>query len=196
MRVRVASLESNISLYSDYMKNLHNELDKMAANRAEIISYYEALEREDYVPSQLNLLHRRRDDLTIRAQQAGVISRIRREPGEVLQEGERVVDILTDRPPRVLAFMNESDIRPVKVGDILDAQSTVGGPRFKVRVQALSPNFIALEDRASPIPDRLVRGRRLELVPVEEVKLTPGSSMVVFLPAETRIKSFWGGDDQ
>ena len=35
-----------------------------------------------------------------------------------------------------------------------------------------------------------------ELIPLEKVKLTPGESMVVYLPTTTRIRAFWRGNDK
>lgn len=190
-RLEVATLENRILLYSDFKRNVEQELERLkeAENRAS--AFHAVSNGPELESSRITVLQRRRDNLSLRAQRAGVISRVRREPGEVVQAGERVVDILIDRPRRILAFMNETDTRPIATGDIVDARLATGGNSFKAQLVALSPNIIALEDRASPLPQGLVRGRRLELVPLEPVDLTPGAGIIISLPTRTRMEVFW-----
>lgn len=194
LRARITSLKGVIDLYTRFHADLERELQGLEALREKSLAYpFQAGDSSAEV-SELNLLRRRRDEMTLRARQGGVVSQVRREPGEVIRAGDAVVDIIIDRPARIIAFMNEVDTRPVSVGDILEVEPAIGGERFKARLEVVSPNLISLEDRASPLPQRLVRGRRLELVPLGEVSLTPGASMIVFLSHKARLQSFMGGE--
>jgi len=132
--------------------------------------------------SRLNLLQQEIDNTCLRAQQAGIVADIRREPGEIVDEGQRVLDIITNKDPKLIAFMDETDTRPISLGDVVEVEQPVDRVRFQARVAAISPNVISLPDRASPIPNRVVRCRRIELEPVEDVDLTPGAAIVVYLP--------------
>lgn len=196
VRAEAASLRHLIDYYAQYKHDLQSELANLQKAHEEVFGSQAFQASEGYGSSQLTLLRRQREQLTLEAPHPGIVSLINREPGEVIRAGDPVVEIIIDRDPRIIAFMNETDVRPIAVGDVVNVESVVGGIRFEAQVQTMSPNIVAVADRASPLPQRMVRGRRLELIPIDDVDLTPGASMKVILPTKARIKAFFGGPAQ
>jgi multidrug resistance efflux pump len=192
-KARVVVLEDRLELYPEFMEKLKIELLELDVLRETAVSMNEPGQIDLMGSSRLELLRQRRDTHFLRATQDGTVTRVRRQLGEVIETGEQVVQ---RKPSRILAFMDEADTRPITVGDIVEVEPGVGGERIQAKVISISPNVLALPDRASPIPDRVVRGRRLELEPMESLDLAPGASVVVILPREqmlwTSLLGGWG----
>ncbi|MEX0331995.1 MAG: HlyD family secretion protein [Puniceicoccaceae bacterium] len=184
----VASRNQRLIHYAEAIEELEAELVNLNDLRSAVLAQYEPVNGDDAIPSRLQLLEQRRQDHILRASESGTVSRIRRQPGEVIDAGQRILDIITRQPPRILAFMDETDTRPISIGEVIDVEPAVGGNRFRAEITGISPQIIAVPDRASPIPNQVVRGRRLELIPVEPMDLPPGTSLVILLP---RGEMFW-----
>tara|TARA_B110000037_G_C17023497_1_gene466327 strand:+ start:65 stop:1114 length:1050 start_codon:yes stop_codon:yes gene_type:complete len=178
---RYEALKERIKLYPSQIKEINIERNQFSNLRSRIFS-----EPSTSSLSTFKLLLQEKENLTLRANQAGIVSQIKSRPGDVIRAGDTVVRIVTERQTKILAFMNESDTRSADVGDIVQAHPAIGGERFDVKVTAVSPNILALPDRASPIPNHVVRGRRIELIPLEPVTLSPGASIIIILP-QTRL---------
>mgnify|MGYP000129704649 CR=1 FL=1 len=191
IRARVAVLRQRLDYYPQFEREVRRDLAELEHLRETVLPP----EGRDLNQSgRLQVMNQRRAAHFLKAGNAGIVSEIRRQPGEVVETGQTVVQIITRQPARILAFMNESDTRPIAVGDVVEMEPAIGGERIEARIVSISPNVQALADRASPIPNRVVRGRRLELVPVEDFDLPPGSSVVVYLPRKEMLwNSLFGG---
>ncbi len=123
----------------------------------------------------------RREELVLRARSEGVVARVHAQPGSVVAAGSPVVTLLLDTPARVLAFLPEWEPQEIAVGQVLHIARAGGGSLLQGRVAAISPDVAALPARASPVPNRTVRGRRFivdvdhpapDLIPGEAVYLS------------------------
>lgn len=192
-RARLAVLQERIELYPTFLTSLKRQLEELEQLRQETLGG-DAGGQAKFTENQLQLLEQRRARHFLKAGQSGIVAEVRQQPGEVVERGEGIIEIITEQPPRILAFMNEADTRPIAVGHIVEVEPAIGGPRFPAEVVTISPNVLSLPDRASPIPNRVVRGRRLELVPLEAPQLAPGTSVVVLLPRQEMLwTSLFGG---
>jgi HlyD family secretion protein len=189
--VELALLKQRRQAYPDMIDALEEQLANLTDLKDRVLSPAS----QDGSSAVLRLLEQRREEALLRAHRDGVVSQIRYQAGEVVDAGESLLTIVSrEEPVRILAFMNESDTRPIAIGDAVEIGLATGGRRLAARVVNISPNVLALADRASPIPNRVVRGRRLELVPEESVDLDPGSSVIVYLPrGEMLWRSLFGG---
>lgn len=192
-RVRLAVLEERLALYPTFIVSLERQLDELDELRTDALGA-DYPDSSDHLQGQMQLLQERRKRHFLKAGQSGIAAEVLRQPGEVIETGERIVEIITRQEPRILAFMSESDTRPIALGDRVMVEPVIGGERIESEVVGISPNVLSLPDRASPIPNRVVRGRRLILVPKTSTGLPPGSSVVVLLPRrEMFITSLFGG---
>ena len=192
LKARIAVLEERMRMYPDFITALEQQGEQLVQLRSDVLG--SSQEGTEAMKGQLQLLEQRRQRYYLRAGQPGIVAEVRRQPGEVVETGERVIEIITRQSPRILAFMDEADTRPIAVGDIIEVEPAIGGLRLEAEVVAISPNVLTLPDRASPIPNRIVRGRRIELMPLEGVDLAPCSSIVVLLPRQEMLwTSLFGG---
>jgi len=130
----------------------------------------------------LGMLKLRQETYTLRALRDGVVSRIIKEPGEVVQAGEAVMTIVYDGVSSVTGFLPEFRARELTVGD---RAYLTRAARFSRAVPAvvthLGPEILALPGRVSPIPGRTLRGRRVVLEPRVEHGFLPGETVSIHI---------------
>ena len=130
--------------------------------------------------NRLGLLRQRRDLYVLRARQNGIISRIEKEPGEVVQAGEPILSLVVEGSQFIIGFLPESNAYDVEVGQAVMLRSPVGRRQeVPATVTALGPEILALPGRVSPLPGQTARGRRIILVPENPGAFLPGESVSI-----------------
>lgn len=132
--------------------------------------------------NRIGLLKQRRNLYVLRAQQDGIISRIEKEPGEVVQAGEPILSLVVEGSQFVIGFLPEWDAYNVEVGRKVVLRSPVGRRReVPATVTALGPEILALPGRISPVPGQTMRGRRIILEPEDPDAFLPGESVSIHM---------------
>lgn len=175
VRARAAALEQSCRLFPDLLAEIERELVALRTPEA-------AAARASSAQSTLALLEWRREQATFTAPVDGTVAQVFHRPGEVVTADTPILQILPAGTSRIVAFWPEGSGFTCAPGDELEMRVVETGELLRGRVVALSPDVVAVPDRASPLPDRLVRGRRVYLEPLQPCALPPGASVAVRPP--------------
>ena len=194
LRARQQSLSRALELYPGVIRNLEAELELAKRRRETVKAWFSAdgnlvptdaqpeSEKDPELIQQLGLLHLRRDSYKLTARSDGVVSRILFKPGDVVPNGDPVVTIVVKGAQEVLGFLPESNIRNVQIGATAYLSRTTGrGMVVPARVTALTPEIVALPNRANPFPGMNFRGRQVILTPLAENDFIPGEGVTIDL---------------
>ncbi|MEI6655274.1 MAG: HlyD family efflux transporter periplasmic adaptor subunit [Verrucomicrobiota bacterium] len=121
-----------------------------------------------------------RENHTLRAASAGSIWLINFQEGEVVAAGATVVEIIKHVAPTVEAFVPETLTIQVTVGQEFRV-STLTAPNqyYRATLTAITPQVVGQIDKANIMVNRVIRGRRLLLTPIEKSTLLPGESVMI-----------------
>jgi len=131
---------------------------------------------------QQRLLQMRFDGYSLRAPRDGTISRVFKQPGEVVAAGEAILHLVAGGNGRIIGFLPEWQARDVSVGDEGYVKSAKeASRRIRATVTVVGPSIIALPGRVSLIRGQAIRGKRLVLTPEEDHGLIPGETVSIRL---------------
>jgi hypothetical protein len=117
---------------------------------------------------------------TLRAQAAGIVSRIYHSPGDVVQGGDPVLSSVIEEAPMVVGFLSEHNARDVTAGMAAFLTPVSGrGSVIRAEVISLTPEVFALPGRMNPIPTQAYRGRRVVIKPEDGCALLPGEEVQI-----------------
>lgn len=184
---RESVLRETMNLMPNHIKALAADVDRAREQKASALARMNEMGASKTNASEaqgeaLKLLNIRRDSYTLRAQQAGVVAQIDRQPGEVVEPGGTIASLLIQGPVRVVGFLPESDLSAVAVGTPANIYPTVSMRKTGVipgRVIQISPAVYSLPERASPIRGQIVRGRRVVIKLDQETNLIPGETVSI-----------------
>jgi multidrug resistance efflux pump len=132
--------------------------------------------------SELGLLQLRRNAYTLRAREAGIVSQIYSEPGDVVQGGTPLMTVVSKRVGQITGCLPESNARHVAVGmTVYLAHAVESGAVVRGRIVALTPEILALPNRVNPSPNQGLRGRRVIILPEEGHDFLPGEGVSIEL---------------
>lgn len=142
-----------------------------------------AADPESAGAAQFGLLLKRKEACTLKAIKGGYIADVLHQPGEVLSAGLPVATIIVDESPRIFGFIIDTSGIAVEIGQEVKISNTLDGKvGFTGKVIAISPYIKNLPDRSSPLPNRMVRGREIIIMPDENAtNLVPGQSVLIYL---------------
>jgi multidrug resistance efflux pump len=200
LRVQRQALARAVELHPDTVSFLEQQVEETEALRrdAETTFGVETPVESGEAPttgSRLGLLKQRRDMYILRAGQSGTISRIEKEPGEVVQAGEPILSLVVARSQFVIGFLPESNAHDLEVGRKVVLRSPLGDRReIPATVNSLGPEILALPGRVSPVPGQTMRGRRIVILPKHPDAFLPGESVSIHI-AEPWWKELWQDKD-
>ena len=116
----------------------------------------------------------------LKASRAGVVSRVLRQPGDVVVAGEPLVRVASANSLYITGFLMQRRFEGLEVGDKLRVtRGTAGNPvRLTAQVEAIDPEVMDLLDPFNPAPRFPVRGRRVRLRVLEQNNtLVPGETV-------------------
>lgn len=127
-----------------------------------------------------------RNGYTLRATNAGIVSRIEHSPGDVIPAGEPILRIVAESPQRVIGFLPEVHLGDVNVGDKGTVWRQTGDARgIESSVDSIAPEIEALPGRVSPIRGEPLRGRRIVLRLEGKHNLIPGETVRIQFARES-----------
>lgn len=132
------------------------------------------------IAGNIRLLDLRIQNCTLRAQAAGVVSRIYHSAGNIVQGGDPVVSVVIDGKPSVVGFLSEYNARDVSTGMSAYLSPVSGhGAFFRAKVVALTPEVFSQPGRVNPVPSQQSRGRRVVFEPEPGCNLLPGEEVQI-----------------
>jgi len=176
VKARRQALKQSVDLYPAMITELEQNLAQARERLQELNESMNA----DTGYGRLGLLELRRKSYSLRAYADGIVSRIYYRPGDMVQGGRTILTIVGEKVQRIVGYLPESSARDVSVGMTAYVSSS-SDPRSVVvaKVIAVTPDVLTLPNRVSPVPQRVLRGRRVILVPESEHQLLPGESVVI-----------------
>ncbi len=178
LRPKAQALEQSVAGYAPLIEALERQRDQASADLAEVQKLLSSTRAEGSPVDPIMLSMQAaadtcrqaatQDPAVLRAARAGIVSRVLRQPGDVVTAGEPVV--------RVTA----GQLQDVAVGDTLRVMRAADGGQevMTARVELIEPEVMDLLDPFNPAPRFPVRGRRVRLrVQDETDSLVPGETV-------------------
>jgi len=193
-RARQQALQQAVELYPEMIEEMKSDLEVARARSVVMdLSFGEAPVSGGASPpmdegvlgfevsrSQFGLLRLRKESYSLYAHQDGTVSRVYHRPGDVVPGGEPVLTVVGKKARNVVGFLPEANARDVEVGMTAYVTSASDpGPVVPARVVAITPEILTLPTRISPVPNRILRGRRVIMIPEGEHNLFPGESVTI-----------------
>ena len=123
-----------------------------------------------------------KDPAVLRASRSGIVSRVVRQPGDVVVAGEPVVRVASSSSLYITGLLIQRQLDGLSVGDKLRVtRATDGRPApLTAQVEAIEPEVMDLLDPYNPAPRYPVRGRRVRLRVLDENNtLVPGETVTL-----------------
>ncbi|CAN5258611.1 hypothetical protein BH23VER1_BH23VER1_18680 [soil metagenome] len=129
----------------------------------------------------LELLRQQREQMSLRAVKGGKVFLVERSPGEVAAAGMPVVRIVGE-PTEISSFLPQEHLYDVRVGDsVWVSPSYDRHTSYPSTITTISPRILNTPDAASPLPNKMLRGREVVVALPEEVDFLPGQTVIVHL---------------
>lgn len=122
------------------------------------------------------------DPSVLRASRTGIVSRIFRQPGDVVVAGEPVIRIASSDAIYITGLLTQRHVSELSLNDKLRIKRTVAGdsPPLTAQVELIEPEVMDLLDPFNPAPRFPVRGRRVRLRILEANNtLVPGEAVTL-----------------
>jgi len=123
------------------------------------------------------------DPSVLRATRSGVVSRVLRQPGDVVAGGEPVVRVAASSALYITGMLTQRQLQNLKVGDTLAVTrtaSTVRRAPLRAQVEMIEPEVMDLLDPFNPVPRFPLRGRRVRMRVLDENNgLVPGETVTL-----------------
>jgi multidrug resistance efflux pump len=195
-RVRKLTLQRELSQFPERIRMLERQFDSAQALRDRMQSYFDRADGADR-PAEIDslklspkarrdtidILKMRRENYFLRAGQDGVVSRIDKEPGEVVQAGEPVLSLVVSGAQRIIAFVPEAHAHSASIGsEVLISRASGHSRKVSGTVLAMGPEIQTLPSGFGPVPSQEIRGRRIVLRPNQHDVFLPGESVSIKQP--------------
>lgn len=131
-----------------------------------------------------------KDPAVLRASRSGVVSRVLRQPGDVVIAGEPVVRIAASSALFITGMLSQRQISNLSLGDHVKVTRMADSPRaaLTAQVASIEPEVMDLLDPFNPTPRFPLRGRRVRLRVLDENNgLIPGETVAL----ETGRRETW-----
>jgi len=180
------ALEGELSAVTVEVTRLEKMMAQQLADEQDILSLrvkqktLQAVVASSEIDHQIRLLDMRIQNCTLRAQAAGIVSRLYHSSGDVVQAGDPILSSVINQEPTVVGFLSEYNARDVSVGmDTYLTPVSGRGAVVRAKVVSLTPDVFALPGRANPLPSQSYRGRRVLLKPEDGCTLLPGEEVQI-----------------
>ena len=123
-----------------------------------------------------------KDPAVLLASRSGVVSRVLRQPGDVVVAGEPVVRVASSSSLYITGLLTQRQIEGLKVGDKLQVTRAAAGSPVKLtaQVETIDPEVMDLLEPFNPVPRFPLRGRRVRLRVLDENNtLVPGETVAL-----------------
>ena len=202
LRAQVAALEQTVQGYPALIAVQERRIADAIAQRENMQKWLRATEGED--PSKaieqkmaarnetlratVEMIERRRENYTLRANRDGVVSAILEQPGNVINAGTPIMTIVAEHPEHVIGFLPEVHLTELNAGErVLVWRQSGRSRRVPGVIESISPDVQALPGRVSPIRGQTLRGRRVIVKLEGEHDFIPGETVEI-----RELRTGWG----
>ncbi|MDB4673652.1 HlyD family efflux transporter periplasmic adaptor subunit [Verrucomicrobiales bacterium] len=179
-RLRLEKLNKRIPLYDNEAGFLQTQLAETRKLLQEIMDDPQLTDGADGTDLlDLQILFERKSNLELKTSVSGGVYRIEKEPGEYVRAGETVVRVVA-APNVIIGFLPQEEQGRLAVGDTVWVSSTNDRHTpYATDVTSISPRVSNTPDRASPLPNKMLRGREITLNIPEGLDLLPGQTVII-----------------
>ena len=184
----VAAAEAKGAEFSDeYMASLEETVTKAEG----LLKELESIDSDAAIDAQMNLLNARKERMTVKAKNAGVISTVLKRPGDIVKDGDPIVVIVTNKNRRVRGIVIDEYVDTVKIGDkVWISPENKRSDLRAAEVVAVAPVMTAVPDTASASPGRMIFGREIVCkLPLNDL-LLPNQRVIIHVEEPGKV-DFW-----
>jgi multidrug resistance efflux pump len=188
LNANIASAAAKASEYSeDYMKELADSVNSAGA----LLDELDKAEKESAVSERLTLLQKQKKNMTITTTRSGVVAQVNHRAGEIVQGGDPIVLIVTDKTTRVRGLVVDEYVSTVSVGDPVWVTPEHNREDIrKATVSAVAPIMTGVPDQTSTVPNRMVFGREIVCELPEGDTLLPNQRVIIHVNEPGEV-DFW-----
>jgi membrane fusion protein (multidrug efflux system) len=189
IRPKAQALEQTIQRYSPLIGALQRRHEAAGKDLLEVQSLLAAATKETLANPLKDSLQQaeqacaqaaKSEPSVLRASRAGVVSRIQRQPGDVVVAGEPIVRVASVSSLYITGLLTQSQLASIAPGEKLAVRRMTGSVRttFAAQVESVEPEVLDLLDPFNPSPRFPMRGRRVRLRLLDEApQLVPGEAV-------------------
>jgi len=192
LRPQAQALEQALAQYAPLIAALQRRHEQALADLAEVQALQTAAAAEGTPTDPITASMRQaaetcrqasaKDPAVLRASRSGIVSRVLRQPGDVVAAGEPVVRVASSSSLYITGLLIQRQLDGLSVGDKLRVtRATDGKPApLTAQVESIEPEVMDLLDPFNPAPRYPVRGRRVRLRVLDENNtLVPGETVTL-----------------
>lgn len=192
LRPQAQALEQALAQYAPLIDALQRRHQQALADLAEVQALQTAAAAEGTPTDPITASMRQaaetcrqasaKDPAVLRASRSGIVSRVLRQPGDVVVAGEPVVRVASSSSLYITGLLIQRQLDGLSVGDKLRVtRATDGRPApLTAQVESIEPEVMDLLDPFNPAPRYPVRGRRVRLRVLDENNtLVPGETVTL-----------------
>ncbi len=191
LRPKAQALEQTVTRYAPLIDALQKRSDQAVKDLEESRTLLAAAACAPQMGSVTGSLQRvsqtllqvvKREPAVLRASRAGVVSRIQRQPGDVVLAGEPIIRVASASSMYIIGLFTQSQLVGLKVGDKVNVSRVVGdtAKSLAAQVETIEPEVMDLLDPFNAAPRYPTRGRRVRLRLVDaDNTLVPGETVAL-----------------
>lgn len=190
LRPKAQALQQAVAQYAPLIEALQQQRDQASADLQEVQKRLAAASSEGSAADPILVSLRQaaesyrqaaaKDPAVLLASRAGLVSRVLRQPGDVVVAGEPIVRVAAAGSLYITGLLTQRQLEGVSVGDKLRVTRTANGRQaaLTAQVELVEPEVMDLLDPFNPVPRYPVRGRRVRLRVLDENNtLVPGETV-------------------
>ena len=180
LRARQEALRRAVELYPEALEQATTELAS-ARNRLERLERWMDGQGDAPEGELAGLLQLRRESYILRASQAGRVSEVFHQPGDVVPEGGIIATIVGDPTGRIVGYLPESSRLRLQGGE----KALAFRPRaprnevYSATVRTVGPEVALLPEHISTVPGQILFGLRVEIDLDEPAPFLPGETLSI-----------------
>ena len=191
LRPKAQALEQTVTRYAPLIDALQKRHEQAVKDLEEVRNLLAAVEQAPAAGSVTDSLQRvtqtfrqiaKNEPSVLRASRSGVVSRIQRQPGDVVVAGEPIIRVASSSSIYITGLLRQNQFAGLKVGDKLNVARVVSDTNhlLSAQVETIEPEVMDLLDPFNPAPRYPTRGRRVRLRILEASNtLVPGETVVM-----------------
>lgn len=178
--IELADLKARLNYYPEMIKQHKQDLDRIMELKQQMDSVGSSIGSLNEQDRRLMQLYKEREAYQIRAASQGTVVDIEFQQGEIAGQGDSIIEIVKDIPPKVETFVPEDFSYDIEIGqEYIITPITQPKKIFKAKIASITPNFVGEVDQGNLMARHVIRGRRIVLEPVEPCQILPGESVMI-----------------
>ena len=192
LRPKAQALEQTVAQYAPLIDALQQRQEQALKDLTEVQRLLAAAAAEgspaDPIASSMReaattcRIAAEKDPAVLCASRSGIVSRVLRQPGDVVVAGEPVVRVASASSLYITGLLSQRQSEGLTVGDKLRVTRAAAGRPAKLtaQIETIEPEVMDLLDPFNPVPRFPLRGRRVRLRVLDENNaLVPGETVTL-----------------